>query len=368
LKQQELENGEKEMETVREAMKKPVVLAGGGFLIGLILGWFVIGWGIWPVKWTDASFEHLRRDLKAEVLKMAVESYVLNKYAALAQTRFKAVGEEGEELLKEIESGAPQSAANIAAFRLAVLAGTPLAPATEVSGQVTPMAGTAMPGAQGLPTAEPEKKTSPLSVLKSVFLVLCIAMALIAVGLAVIFFLRSRKPKARPPQPAAAYPAAAPVEEGWEGQPAAVSGEEPPMMQFMASYKLGDDLFDDSFSIDSQSGEFLGECGVSISETIGVGDPKKVTAFEVWLFDKNDIQTITKVLMSEHAFYDEAIRQRLAAKGEPVLVQPGVETVLETQTLQLVVRVVEMGYGDGALPPSSYFEQLILELAVWSKA
>jgi hypothetical protein len=44
-----------------------------------------------------------------------------------------------------------------------------------------------------------------------------------------------------------------------------------------------------------------GECGVGISETIGVGDPKKVTAFEVWLFDKNDIQTVTKVLMSAHA-------------------------------------------------------------------
>ena len=87
------------------------------------------------------------------------------------------------------------------------------------------------------------------------------------------------------------------------------------MAQFMASYKLGDDLFDDSFSIDFPAGEFLGECGVGISETIGVGDPKKVTAFEVWLFDKNDIQTVTKVLMSAHAFLDEATRLRLACQG-----------------------------------------------------
>jgi hypothetical protein len=28
-------------------------------------------------------------------------------------------------------------------------------------------------------------------------------------------------------------------------------GDEAPMAQFMASYRLGDDLFDDSFSIDS---------------------------------------------------------------------------------------------------------------------
>ena len=83
----------------------------------------------------------------------------------------------------------------------------------------------------------------------------------------------------------------------------------------MTTYMAGDDLYDDSFSIDSPSGEFLGECGVGISDTIGVGDPKKVTAFEVWLFDKNDIQTVTKVLMSEHAFNDAAIRQRLAPRA-----------------------------------------------------
>jgi hypothetical protein len=147
----------------------------------------------------------------------------------------------------------------------------------------------------------------------------------------------------------------------------ATKGTEPPIGQFMASYKLGDDLFDDSFSIDSASGEFLGECGVGISETIGVGDHKKVTAFEVWLFDKNDIQTVTKVLMSAHAFNDGAIRQRLEAKGEPVLVESGTETVLETQTLQLVARVADMSYGDSAMPAESFFDHVLLELSVWSK-
>jgi hypothetical protein len=139
------------------------------------------------------------------------------------------------------------------------------------------------------------------------------------------------------------------------------------MVQFMATYKLGDDLFDDSFSIDSPAGEFLGECGVGISEIIGVGEPKKVTAFEVWLFDKNDIQTVTKVLMSAHAFLDETIRQRLESKGDPVLAEPGSEVLLETQTLRLVARVVDMAYGDGALPEQSFLERLLLELAVWAK-
>ena len=139
------------------------------------------------------------------------------------------------------------------------------------------------------------------------------------------------------------------------------------MVQFMASYKAGDDLFDDSFSIDSPSGEFLGECGVGISELVGVGVPKKVTAFEVWLFDKNDIQTVTKVLMSDHAFNDLAIRQKLEAKGEPFQANAGGQTVLETATLRLVARVVDMAYGQGAMPDNSYFDSLVLELAIWQK-
>jgi hypothetical protein len=144
-------------------------------------------------------------------------------------------------------------------------------------------------------------------------------------------------------------------------------GDEQPIAQFMTTYVLGDDLFDDSFSVDSPSGEFLGECGIGISETIGVGEPKKVTAFEVWLFDKNDIQTVTKVLMSTHAFNDAPTFQRLQAKGEPFLVERGKQIVLETAALQLVATASDMSYGQGALPEDSYFERLTLEIAVWPK-
>jgi len=140
-----------------------------------------------------------------------------------------------------------------------------------------------------------------------------------------------------------------------------------PLAQFMTTYRQGDDLYDDSFSIDSINGEFLGECGVGIAETIGVGDPKKVTALEVWLFDKNDIQTVTKVLMSEHANNDPALRQRLLSKGEPILIEPGMQFLMETETLQLEARIVDMVYARGPLPENSYFSRLTLEVSVWPK-
>jgi len=140
-----------------------------------------------------------------------------------------------------------------------------------------------------------------------------------------------------------------------------------PITQTMTTYILGDDLYDESFSIDTQGGEFLGEYGVGVSETIGVGDPKKVTALEIWLFGKNDITTATKVLMSARAFNDPDTRGRLEPKGELVMVEPQKQIMLETETLQLLATIVDLQYGQGAMPADSYFERLTIELAIWPK-
>ena len=111
----------------------------------------------------------------------------------------------------------------------------------------------------------------------------------------------------------------------------------------------------------------MGEYGVGVSEAIGIGDPKKVTALEIWLFDKNDIKTATKVLMSQHAFSDVNIRSRLEPKGELVQVEPQAQILLETATLQLLATVVDLEYGHAPMPNSSYFERITLELAIWPR-
>jgi len=139
----------------------------------------------------------------------------------------------------------------------------------------------------------------------------------------------------------------------------------PPLFQHVTAYALGDDHYDPSFSIELESGEFMGECGVGVSEVIGVGTPNKVTAFEIWLFDKSDIRTVTKVLMSDYSFHDEALRTKLAPKGEPVLAEVGKDLILETKTLRMRARIVEAEYGMGNLPSNSFFGRLAIDMAVW---
>ncbi len=141
-----------------------------------------------------------------------------------------------------------------------------------------------------------------------------------------------------------------------------------PISTYRTSYSYGQDSYDDSFSIENGNGEFLGECGVGISETVGSGGSRAVTALEVWLFDKNDIRTITKVAMSENTWMDEALKAKLEPKGEAVLAGEEEVIVLETASLIINARITELDYGSNPeLPENSYFERLSIEMSAWAK-
>jgi hypothetical protein len=142
----------------------------------------------------------------------------------------------------------------------------------------------------------------------------------------------------------------------------------PPLMQKMSNYTAGFGTYDESYTIEDEQERFLGECGALISETLGTGDPAKAAAIEVWLFDKDDfVRTVTKVFASEYAYNDPAMRSKLEAKGDLVLAAPGATVTMETNTLRLQARIVDMQYGTGPLPPNSYFEKMTIELAAWRK-
>jgi hypothetical protein len=338
------------MNQIREYLKRPLVIGIVGLVVGLIIGLVVLGWWLWPVQWTDASPSELHPGYQEMWVRMAIISYGATGDAANAKAEFDALGKTGADALALVKSNPGVIEPNLVTqFAAAVSTNVPVTSATQAT-KATPTATSTKTGKSNLTT---------------LLIVMCLVTLLVGAAIVAYFVLQSRKrtPGVAPTEQAPVTEVETPAE--WTNIPA--SGEQAPMVQFMASYKGGDDLFDDSFSIDSPSGEFLGECGVGISEIIGVGVPKKVTAFEVWLFDKNDIQTVTKVLMSAHAFNDPTIRQKLEAKGEPFQAVSGGQTILETATLKLVARVVDMAYGQGALPENSYFDSLVLELAIWQK-
>ena len=330
------------VDTLTEKLKNPVVSAIVAVIIGFALGLFW-GWKVDPVVYYDTVPELLTAEHQRDYLKMTIDSFLVNSDTALATQRWQNLGEKAPQRLEEISNDPTvQDKAAIAAFGKLMNATSPVQ--------------------TGSKEANATKSSS--STLKFLFLL----VGLIAVAAVAYYLIRLLRPNIANRTASTPAQQAAKFSQSTEKTDYAELGLATPITQSMTSYVLGDDLYDESFSIESQAGEFMGEYGVGISETIGVGAPKKVTALEIWLFDKNDIKTATKVLMSEHAYNDPNIRQRLEAKGELVVIDAKKQVMLETETLQLLVTVADLEYGSGPLPPKSYFDRTTLELAVWPKA
>jgi hypothetical protein len=317
-----------------------------GLVLGLLLG-MLLFWILFPVEWTDAQSYHMAPPAKAEYVALVADSFKLDRDPAQAAKHLELWTPEEKEqgIADAIEmyerEGRTDKAQDVKDLAL-------------VLGISTTAAEPTLPEEQ----EPPRGILGALQVPCIVFLFVLLILVLAWVGFRVALRRRETREEVTPLAPP--VPAAPPVED-WEGR------GRPPLGHFFTTYQLGEDTYDESFSIETPMGEFMGECGVGISETIGIGDPDKVTAFEVWLFDKSDIRTITKVLMSDYAFNDDALRAKLASKGEAVLAQPGGPFVLETSSLQIRVDVTELVYGEGEAPPQSFFSKLTVELVAMAK-
>lgn len=330
--------------------RRPGPSVAVAFIAGLIIGLVVLGWWLFPVEWTDAQPQHLAPAYQESYVRNVAELYAFDNNQDKVRAALGGWGGEAVACQMAATTTDPADAQRLTAI------------ATIMNPQ-----GCAAVGAPGDQTEEGG------NLLPTLLLLLLLLLLLGAIwyvynrrnallgggdsepvyeggGVGTIPSTASRRP-----------PASSPAVDIQEPMPI-------PIARFRTNYARGHDTYDDSFSIENKNGDFLGECGVGISETIGADSPKNVTAFEVWLFDKNDIRTITKVIMSDHAFFDEAIKAKLAPKGEPVLAREHETIVLETASLIINAEITEMEYGsDGSLPENSYFDQFTIELSAWVK-
>ena len=311
------------------------VTFGSGLALGLLIG-LLIGWLVWPTSYYNATPAMLRQDFRDDYLTWVAREYAASGDVEQAKARLGLElwrGDPPQQVLQDLaERRGGEDGEHLRAL------------------------------AQALEAVPLPEQTPLLTRLRPFFLACGLALVAIGVVGLLLFVVRRRRPREAGEVSERAVASYATEPTSWAGEEAL------PLAQFVTTYTLGDDFYDPSFSIETETGDFLGECGVGISETLGVGDPKKVTALEVWLFDKNDIRTETKVLMSRYAYEDEALRARLASKGDLILAEPGKEIVLETATLVLRARIAELAYWQGGqLPAESVFERVRMELGAWAK-
>ena len=349
--------------------QRPGLAALVAFIAGLLIGLVVLGWGLFPVQYTGTDPSGLFPDYQAVFIRNAAELYSFDNNQEKLRSALSGWG--GDALACELASSSSDIGDQARLVAAATIVngqgctGLAAAPVATVPGESLPV----VPGQQTPATNQGRSNLLPL---------LLLGLLLFLLVLAILYVWNRRRtllegeepgtttysepsPVAKSARPMMGAAAAAPVAPAAESMAV-------PIARFRTAYTRGHDTYDDAFSIENANGDFLGECGVGISEAIGTSAPRNVTAFEVWLFDKNDIRTITKVIMSDHAFFDDALKAKLAPKGEPVLARENETIVLETATLLINAEITEMEYGQASeMPDTSYFERFTIELSAWAK-
>ncbi|MEJ5201811.1 MAG: hypothetical protein WHV66_06210, partial [Anaerolineales bacterium] len=199
------------IQQLKQSLTNPILAAAAGFLLGLIIGLPILGWGLWPVKWTDAAPQHLRNDLKEDYLRMAIQSYAMQPDPVKAVMRWKELGEDAPAILEKLRTDPSLPLNDVIKFSVVVqqpeVALTEQAglqptkegqPASTGAVGVTPVptqAGTPVSG-MILPTTKPaeeEQKAGGLPFYLILLGVFCLLMLIIAAALVYLLVLRKRK-------------------------------------------------------------------------------------------------------------------------------------------------------------------------------
>ena len=145
-----------------------------------------------------------------------------------------------------------------------------------------------------------------------------------------------------------------------------VAGETP-IKDFHSTYHHGMERYDESFEISSAAGDLVGECGATIEHRFGLDVPARVTALTVWVFDKPDFQSTSRVLATPFAMHTDSVARELSTRGELVEAKPGTFEVVttslrvEVDVRNLVLRPIE-GIEGG------YIDSVDLDFRVFKRA
>jgi poly-gamma-glutamate capsule biosynthesis protein CapA/YwtB (metallophosphatase superfamily) len=110
----------RERRQTRRQQRQRWLLIVVAFIVGVILGWWVIGWSVAPFVQSDAS--DLKANAKIEYVAMVVESWSLTRDTALAQGRLRGLDQqELTAILRNLsaeyqQQGEAKAAASVSAF------------------------------------------------------------------------------------------------------------------------------------------------------------------------------------------------------------------------------------------------------------
>jgi len=325
------------------------------FALGLLVGWFIFGWVLFPVQYTNVYPNELHPEVVNDYLVMTAENYAAT---GDLRTAAKRLHYWPEQELKPMFDGLIQSYQSTD-------------PA--VAGYLQRLANDLHLDKEA---QNPPPKSRSFNFLWLIYLVLGLAV------LAILLFIAERmgwigRPAEEPePLEAAPPPETRPVRQEPKPSPLPIPpGDEdeenngpedieiieepeeiapPPQPDDELSPPLtvekhilhfdGDPAFNTIVAIESGD-DYLGEYGLSVGHT-APSNPNLVITLEVWLFDKGDTQTTDIALVPPVVATDPDLRARYTRENTNVIpLKVGQIFVLETAELRLEGRVRRVQFG-----------------------
>ena len=150
-------------------------------------------------------------------------------------------------------------------------------------------------------------------------------------------------------------------------RPSSPMASETLIKEFHSNYRHGMERYDESFEINSPSGDLVGECGATIEYRFGLDVPARVMALTVWVFDKPDFQSTSRVLATPFALNTESIRRELATRGELVEAKTGTfEVVTTSLRVEVDVRSLALQPIEGIA--GGYIDTVELDFRVYRRS
>ncbi|HCB02270.1 MAG TPA: hypothetical protein DEP19_07790, partial [Anaerolineae bacterium] len=226
------------MQFVVALLKKLPLVQIGLFVGGLLLG-LIWAWEIDPVDFVDATPAYLRADLQEDYLRMAIDSYRLNPDPNLALQRWQNLGIGADQAYLKIQTTPgtqdPAVVKNFGDLIASILATTGGGQPAQENGGQSSLMNTALIG-----------------------IGIVLVLGVLAAAGMYLFRLFGRRGSGE----VTTVMQAAEISRSAAKTDFSELGLAPPITQTMTTYLLGDDLYDESFSIDTGAGEFMGEYGV----------------------------------------------------------------------------------------------------------
>ena len=137
--------------------------------------------------------------------------------------------------------------------------------------------------------------------------------------------------------------------------------------EYTASYQAGEAGYDEAFYVEDEHGTVLGQCGLSLMIPLG-RTGNQAAALQVWLWEERDSVTQAKVLMTESAYRDTALRDQLAEEYPSLAIKPGTEFDLGTNKLYLRGIVESLAYADQDSLRRQVFGQVSIRMRAFQRS